>query len=263
MISVRLKLEELGVNTSLFGEGAIDSMRASVRELAHAAHSEWIRLAQERLHTSRVLYVNALQQRGSFDTHKVDGETVYTLSLLGEMANNVEFGMAPFDMKAVRPGWLGGGKAKVSKTGKKYVTIPFRHPSAASVSRGNPRDFYSGKALKSSVHRDLVKTVKSYGLDRMLRTGNRVIEGPVRRAPNRPEIHPYMRGLTRVQKAKDSFTPTGKQRGSSQLLTWRIMSETSPPDSWLHPGLEAANIRKEVERYVDDEVTKLVERTFS
>ena len=256
ILSLRAKIEELGHNVDLFSDETISVFRVELARIASAAHAEWVRLAQTRLKSSRDLYVNGLRQMDSFLERSVGGESVYDITLIGTMPNNIEHGMAAFDMKGVRPGWLGGSKAKVSKDGKRYVVIPFRHSTS---SQG--RFSYTGKAKVDQLDRHLKKVVRDYGLNRMVRAaGGNVVAGPVRRAPAHSSIHPYLRNLTRVQKPVAGRTSSGKGRGQSMLMTWRVMSENSAPSSWIHPGIEAKNLLDEVKRFVDRQMENSVNK---
>jgi hypothetical protein len=255
LISIAQKAQDLGFNVDLLEESVKESFRHALAGVAQAAHAEWIALAQSRLKTSRDDYVMGLQKANSFEVGRdPDGEKNYTITLRGQLANNVETGMPPFDMKNVRPGWLGGTKAKTSKDGSKYVTIPFRHSTSNS-----PRAAYSGKAAVDNLKKELKKTVRDYGLDRMVRTATGAIkQGSVKRVPRDEGVHRYLHGLTRIQSRARGLTPRGLQRGQSQLMTWRIMSEKSAPDSWLHPGITAKNLLRDVESWTDRQMTNIV-----
>lgn len=253
------KLDSLGYNLDAFEEETVELCRQAVAGLAKAAQAEWIRLAQVRLSTSREMYINGLRQAESFAVEKVGGENVYTISLIGEMPNAIESGMPSFDMKASRPGWLGGSKAKVGKDGKKYVTVPFRHSTGSTA-----RLDYSGKAAAMDLKKELKKTVRAYGLDRMKRASTgAVIPGAVKRVPKDPDVHRYLHGLTKIQKPMAGFTKSGMQRGSSQLMTWRRISENSPSDAWIHPGFQARNLLREVQLWVESESEVIIERILA
>lgn len=257
MISVKAKIEGAGVNLDSFSTGVIEAFQKEVGHVARAAHGEWIRLAQERLTTSRGDYINGLQQAGSFGVRIVGPKTVFEIQLIGRMPNNFEFGMEGFDMKAVRPGWLGGGKSKVSKDGHRYITIPFRHSLTSAA-----RLAYSGKAKRDNLKAELTRVVKLYGLDKMVKSATGVpLVGSVARVPHGTPthptpVHPYLKGLTRVQGPARG----GKVQG--QLFTWRVMSEKSSPTSWVHPGIKAANLMGEVENFIDHELDTLIDRIF-
>lgn len=257
MITLKARAEISGAALDALEQDTIDTLRVAVGNIARGAHNEWIRRAQSKLNTSRDTYIRGLQQSDSFSVSPTAQGDVYQVQLVGQMPNEFEFGKKSFDMKTVRPGWLGGAKARTAKDGSKYVIIPFRH-STSSTTNIN----YTGKA--AAVNNPDLKTqlraaVKEYGLDRMQRLASgRVQEGAVAKIPNRAPVHPYLQGLVRIQKGLDSQTSTGKQRGSSSLMTFRIMSTKSPASSWIHPGIKAANILPEIEAWVNSQMDKIL-----
>ena len=267
--SVQASLEELGYNMEAISDGLREALNLQVGQLALAAKGEWIRLAQDRLSTTREIYVNGLRQAESFKVMRSGGMASYEITLVGVMPNNIEYGQGPYDMKAVRPGWLGGKASKLGKNGKRYVVIPFRHSTASSS-----RFDYTGKAKSVSdpdLKTQLKKAVKTYGLDRMIRTATgQVVSGThtsrnsglqipntVAKLPKTASVHPYLQGMIRTQQAYGSHTAGTKQKGGGSLMTFRIMSENSAPSSWIHPGLKAVNLLAEVEQFVENEMMKI------
>lgn len=259
VLSVHAKLDEAGVSLASLSVGMAEAFHAAVAGTAVGAVAEWERRASHRLRSARQIYINGLRQAESYHVEVVGGLTTYTITLVGEMPNNFEFGMPSFDMKAVRPGWLGGTRAKTAKDGHKYITIPFRH----SLTSGAIMT-YTGQARREHVAQALADAVRKYGLRDMVRdTGGRVVPGPVARVPNAAtDVHRFLTGLTRVQQPTAGVTPTGLQRGSAQFMTWRTMSENSRPEAWIHPGLTAVNLLPEVEAWVDHELDHIIEHIF-
>lgn len=257
--SVKASLENLGYNLDALEDGLIEILNIQVGQLAMAARGEWIRLAQERLKTSREDYVGGLRQSESFTMLRGAGGLVsYEISLVGAFPNDIEYGKGPFDMKGVRPGWLGGKASKMGKNGKRYVVIPFRHSTSNS-----PRFADTGKAAAIGLKSKLKDAVKNYGLDRMVRTATgQVVEGNVSRMPKGADVHPYLQGMVRTQQAYSGTTKSGLGRGSGTLTTFRVMSENSKPGSWIHPGLRAVNLLAEVEQFVDNEMMKIANNLF-
>lgn len=255
--SISAKLTERGTDLDTLSDAMTATLDSAVYSLVQATQQKWIALAQERLKTGRDDYINGLRQSESYRVTGFGHTQTYELMLVGKMANNFEFGMPSFDMKAVRPGWLGGAKAKQAKDGHHYIVIPIRHSTSDS-----PRMAYTGKAAAVGDMKDqLRKAVKDYGLDRMMRTAaGRVVEGPVARIPKNAPVHPYLQGLTRVQKGQNgSLGGGGKQRGSSTLVKFAIMSERSKPGSWIHPGIKGANLLPEVEAWVDHKLNEIID----
>jgi hypothetical protein len=253
IFSVQAKLDEKSLNIEVMDDAFVEQFKKAVGGLAKSTQEYWISLAQAKLKSSRSEYVKGLRQAESFKHLRLGDSERYDIQLVGKMANNFEFGMDNFDMKLVKPGWLGGGKAKISKEGKKYIVIPFGHSKSDS-----PGQAYSGKAARANLKTELKKTMKQYGLDSLVRTAaGKVKEGTVARVKKDPSVHPFLHGLVKIQKAVSGSTSTGLGRGSSKMMTFRVMSEDS--DGWNHPGITAKNILPDVERYVDNELDKIID----
>jgi hypothetical protein len=249
-LSIKAKLEDLGIDLDSFSAETRETFQESVGQVARAAQAEWIRLAQSRLKTSRADYINGLRQAESFSVRVMGATTIFEIALVGRMPNAFEFGMAGFDMKAVRPGWLGGSKAKTARDGHKYITIPFRHSVSSAANLA-----YTGKAARADLKGELKKVVRKYGMNRMIRAATgQPLEGSVKRLPRSAKTHSYLKGLTRVQQLTSQ-----PNRAQGQLFTWRVMSEKSSPGSWRHPGLNAANLLNEVETWVDRELDGVID----
>jgi hypothetical protein len=244
--------DDYGLELDSLSVAMVQSISTAVAGLARAAQDHWISLAQTRLRSSRADYINGLRQSESYK-QKVSASTQsFEITLVGRMPNNFEFGMPSFDMKSVRPGWLGGAKARRAKDGSFYTVIPFRHSTSSETNMA-----YTGKAravsTPTNLKNQLRSAVREYGLDRMIRTATgQVARGSVSRIPKSAPVHPYLQGLTRIQ----NTTRTG---GSSQLMTFRVMSENSNPSSWIHPGIKAANLLPEVENWVDNQLDRILE----
>jgi len=255
IFSVEDKAKSLGHIIEGIEEGLRLAFCQGVVEVAKGARDEWVRLAQARFKTSKEIYINGLRQAESFKVEDSSGGGLQaTIQLVGVMPNNFEFGMGSFDMKTVRPGWLGGGKAKTAKDGSKYIVIPFRH------STGDTRFGYTGKAagVRPDLKGQLKKVVKQYGLDRALTSS--VGEVATRRIPRNAPVHPYLKGLQKTEYAQ--ATRTGGMKRTGQLNTFRVMSENSPPESWIHPGLKPANLLKEVSAWVDKDMERMINFIF-
>lgn len=259
MFQLSDKIQDLGINIDTLSAGLVTALQQAAGNMAQMAKGEWIRLAQARLHSSRSMYVNGLRQADSFSSQVVDGSPVFTIALVGSMPNNIELGMSHFDMKDVSPGWLGGAKAKISKDGHRYVTIPFRHSTSSTSNIA-----YTGQAKALGMKQELKQTVKAYGLDRMMRLATGQVQtGSVASVPKgAPDVHRFLQGLTRVQEAFNSTTASGQQRGASSLMTWRVLSDKSADDAWKHPGLPGVHLLDEVTRWTDRELDRIIEEVM-
>ena len=261
MFSLEARLEDMGINVDELEVAIREAMRTAMAGLATGAKNEWIRLAQQNLRSSRADYIAGLQKADSFKTDIIAGEPVYTITLVGWLANSVESGMASFDMKlrlATSP------KAKTAKDGHKYMIIPFRHPGSAGE---GANIMYTGKAKAEDMMSRLraaassavtIPTGTPTSIFKMQRTSSGdVMRGKVSKIPSSADVHRYLQGMTRYQDPQEGRTPAGKQRGSAQNMTFRVMSEKS--DGWIHPGLEARNLLNGVERYVDREMDRMAD----
>lgn len=249
--SIEAKLKEIGIVLDGLDEAMKNTFNQAVGSIAKSAQAEWIRLGQTRLNHRSEIYVTGLRQAESFKANMQSGSVVYEVSLVGDQANAFEDGMEPFDMKASRPGWLGGAKAKQAKDGSSYVVIPFSHSTGKDFS-------YTGKAagVTPDLKSQLRDAVKKYALDKALTSAPGEIG--VRTIPAGADVHTYLQGLQKTEYAQPSAAGKGYTR-TGQLNTFRVMSEKSPASSWIHPGIEGAHLLQEVEKFVDDEMNRIVE----
>jgi hypothetical protein len=255
-ITARIE-DDYGLELDSLSVAMIQSISTAVGGLARAAQDHWISLAQTKLKSSRADYINGLRQAESYRQRVTASTQSFEITLVGRMPNNFEFGMPSFDMKSVRPGWLGGAKARRAKDGSFYTVIPFRHSTSSETNldyTGKARAISSPSSLKSQLR----SAVKEYGLDRMVKTATgQVVKGAVSKIPNKAPVHPYLQGVTRIQNTKRGGG------GQSQLMSFRVMSENSDPSSWIHPGIRPANLLPEVEKWVDNQLDRILETILS
>ncbi len=236
---------------------------AIVPDIAEAARTEIIRLANERLGTSTEDYVQGVSPvKYHFPNGKIPpGEhVVATITLLGEMPNRIEQGWAGGDMK---PALLAGPNAKTGEHGR-YNTVPFRHGTPGTSGRNFPAmgsQFMPGfrmgpsgviqtgtskdhaRKLGKAVHRAakaLAGTVSHPG--KGVSYGERLKAGmaPLLRPHHKTDV---FAGMIREEK-------TYKKTTQSQYITFRRVSENSDPGAWIHPGIEAHRLFPEAGKYV-------------
>src|SRR5271166_3260456 len=94
----------------------------AVRDLSAMAYGHLQELVQSELHSTREKYLNALSLR----PEQVDGVWVINLD---QSARFIEDGLEPHDQL---PDLLKSPKAKVSKSGQRYVVVPFNHSERPS-----------------------------------------------------------------------------------------------------------------------------------
>ncbi len=135
----------LGVNIDIsefkdLAAGMEDALKKACsdasRDLAAATHAKAVELANEKLHSRRRKYIEALSLRQ-------DGD-VWVLAL-DASADWVESGLPPHNML---DNLLSSPKAKRGKDGSTYVVVPFEHGPG------------KGPAEDTKEHQDLVSTLK-------------------------------------------------------------------------------------------------------
>jgi len=241
--NIKIDLTEADIKTA--GNLDLAALEASVFNLAIASRNKWIELANTQLKSSRAEYVRGLQETRSFEK---TGKISYEITLIGQLANMLEVGFASFDMK---PGLLSGPKAKVSATGKRYTTVPFAHyPSAKTPDRSNRVPNYKA---------DLAKIMKAYNMSGIYRAkSGRPLTGKVAVAKNTSAIvnkmkphhtAPIFEGMTKYQKGSTHSTYT----------TFRRVSQSSLPESWIHPGVAAKLIMPQVVAWAEKRASLIIQ----
>lgn len=136
-----------------------------------------------------------------------------------------------FDMKK---GMLNSPKAKTSKDGHRYMIVPFEHSKPPKQTNDYGKDLIT--MIKSELK---TRAIKFKGLEKHANG-----------APKLGKLHSFdINGkqlggktvaegdLDRVSIYQKQNKETGKvQRG---IFTFRTVTDKSPDDSWIHPGLDA------------------------
>lgn len=222
-----------------------DTLNQMAESIAVTAYGKGTDYVNQKLHKTRLDYQN------HFHYKKVDASNHEIW--LDKEAEHLEDGYQRFDMK---PGILKGPKAKVSKKGVRYNTIPFKQasPGAATNLREQLMGEQMKQALKSGISRltrqktDLNKIQK--GAD------GKPLRGNVGKISKNPIIHPHLQGLTRYQKQYGGAT-------QAQSMTFRTVTSKSDPASWWHPGYDGVHAFREMEKYVNDEFNRLISESKS
>ena len=230
-INFRLRAEELGKSFEGISQEVEATLNTAIAQLAQATYSEGIRLAQQRLKTSKQDYIRSLNL---YDI----GSNIYVISLTGDQANYIEDGFQGFDQK---PGLLNGPKAKISKKGTIYNTIPFTHNPYSKAPLND-----KGTQLRS----DLLKVIQANNLDKIIKDASGTPkQGIVARLKNTGVRN--LEGLVKIQKTYDKAT-------QSRYVSFRRVSENSPSTSWIHPGYKGARIFDDLDKYVEDQVDVII-----
>ena len=213
--------------------------RQLAMNIMDGARNKLITLANQNLHSTRIDYIDGIQQL------EMEGDWV-VLTLNGMLPNMVEDG---WDARFLHDTLLADGQNyKVNADGDRYRSIPFRRKTEGGKGKAFPVTSANaaltskelGKKLHGQAKKLITRSERAQG-----KKGRVALGKNTGAAKLKPYHHsdPYA-GLT-VQKQKTSG-------GASQrsYKVFRTISE-SVPGAWYHPGIEAREFFMEVDKYVD------------
>lgn len=198
--------------------------------VAEEARREWSRIAQARLHSTAGMYINSLTVR-----HRASYSEVI---LKQKLPNMMENGASPYDLKV---GMLASPKAKTSKDGHPYMSIPLPLKAPGGGRRMDmppviPRGIY--KIVSQSPYGKTTKLplrFENYG------KRTRLSPDPAKWSAYTWKASPF-EGIKRM--------PTASE-GKSHYNTFRRVSTKSDPSSWVHPGFKALHLMDQVQNKVE------------
>lgn len=204
----------------------------AISHLAHAAHRRWLEYASGKRALPSGQMVRAVS--GAYlSSIKIEeeGELRYVIYSDDPKAEWIEEGFPSFDMKKMLHT---SDKARVSKSGKKYMMIPFRHKTQdAGLGVVMPQEVQAfwaapnrrssvvtGHYLEKSVNGDHTVIRNTY------RWGDRITRADLENVgiDADSQVGSRMVGMVRMQNNED--------RGG-QHVTWRVMSEGGR--GWIMP----------------------------
>ncbi len=243
---------------SLEMKGAFPSTKSQMRDIlmmvAEEAQHEWHKLARNKLHGTAHAYISSIMP-------PVYSRNQVTITLRsdtpeGRLANSLEQGCGPFDMK---PGFLRSSKVK-GKGQNKYLTVPLRLKSFGS--RGDsppvmPSTIYKkASALQVGQSMTLAKKYEGYGLRTRL-------SADLKRWENYTWKTSPFQGITKVARWPN-LIPLGTPRESAGMyMIFRRVSRKSDASSWIHPGFKAINLISQVENKIDNIFAKILDNVLS
>lgn len=193
---------------------------------------------------------------GESITWKMTGAFSAEVSSDYKYAEEIDNGRPPRDLKKMLDTSL---KVRVTKSGKRFLIIPFRHqiPGADAVGQSMPQDVYdlARKLAPSRVvgggHRPSGTGAMNIKSRQPITVAKRkYVWGDSLKAGAAPEMQRRHAGMVRFD------TSSGKQK-SSAYLTWRVMMEGS--SGWVIPAKPGLYIVKGV----TDRLQPLAEKAFS
>ena len=240
------------------------ALREGASDLSKQAHSHVVEEVQQKLHSSREKYVDALH------FEQVD-ENTFVLSL-DASAMFVEEGLpAGFDML---PGLLGSKKARFAKDGSKYLIVPFRHdrgPTQQTPAQKDLTDTIKAEMKKlkipykklemDSQGKPRLGKLHSFDINAPMKTSEGVGQGhgPIGDPRQGPTGIPFLQRVSVYQKmVKDRTGKSSVQRG---IFTFRIASSKhSGSNRWKHPGLDGKHFFEECEEWAQALWTNVISK---
>jgi hypothetical protein len=265
MIFINLDISPILELAQGFSSTVDKAMREAVRDLTMQAHAHILENVQQKLHSTRQKYVDAL------GFHQVDQDT--WLITLDKGAMWIEEGIKPGT--SMLDGLLKSKKAKTAKDGSRYAIIPFSHKG--------------GKTSQTTAQQDLTATIKKEMKARNIPYGNletdaggkpkvgllhsfNIMNGPLKShegpgqgkgpvgAPRQGVTGiPFLQGVRVYQRpVQDKLGNTSVKKS---IMTFRVAS-SKHPEKFRHPGLEARKFLdeaaawalKEFEEHIRDQI---------
>ncbi len=255
-------------------------------DIATAARAKWIMLAQNTLGSSKRDYINGIQEiENTGQSQRTSGPNGQewegtaaleerTIALVGWLANAVESGMGPYDLRET----LLAKWAKTNKDGQKYRSIPFRHGTPGSQGGGGaPMGSRMGPQGKQSLAwaaagimsrgqaAKMGKGIyqKARALQANERLGTRRGTGfvPMSSGKRRtavvkvPKLAPWHK--TDIFAGMKRATKQYEKAEQSQYTTFRTISEAEP-QGWIHPGIQPRHLAAQVEQFIERIAVKTI-----
>lgn len=165
------------------------------------------------------------------------------------LANAVEEGADPFDMRKTL---LMSPKAKMSKAGYKYMSVPIAQMKGKQPTEGSDKS----AMWQSKINEVLTKP--KFGLSQL----KAKLDGSVTNVQPVTSGSPSIPGLYRVQSFDSMDSLVGKKKPSrSQYVLFRTISNNPAKlQGWQHPGIAPSHILRELELWLGSTVESLLDR---
>lgn len=207
-----------------------------VEEITTEIYRNWRLEASNKLKSTRDEYLNGLEiiKNSKFSR---------TIMLNGKLANMIEKGASPFDMKE---GFRKSSKVKYSTKKNKngdvsvswYLTIPFRI--------GTPGIVGENSAFSSIMPKQIHSLMQALPTGKSLKKIPSPFDIPqTRQEINIPESNinfPEYTNKSSIYSGMVKNTGAYGKTTQNSYSTFRRVSENSDPNSWIHKGIQAHNL---------------------
>jgi hypothetical protein len=230
----------------------------AVRAAAELVQWAWVQLAESSALTrsDRATYVAGLTSAQSL-VHPLGGDPLKaTVINTAEDAPRIEHGFAAYHLPS-RIDWGAARSARLSRAGRYYMAIPFRH---AATRYGRQRG-----ELRPAMRRQML-TERVYRLAQHLRPEQHLTAGRARgRGVHAPGLTPYRPAFARnvrpgyahAAREERLVRRPGRSARQSQYLTFRTMTADSP--GWWIPGKPGVELARQAQRDTAPAVRAMIE----
>jgi hypothetical protein len=242
MINIDIDLSELLDLQQTLEPKIMEELRKGAELLSMQAHAHLLELAQTQLHTTRERYISAVSfKQVDEDTWSID---------LDASAMWIENGMQQHEMIQAM---LKSPKAKTSKSGDKYLVVPFDHK------KGPTKQSQAGTDLTSTIKQELAKRKIPYAKIEKNNQGNPRLgllhsfdilnkpmkthegpgqgRGPIGMVRQGTTGIPHLKGV-RIYQNEFKDEKTGKKSVKRSIMTFRVVSSKQiGSGKWIHPGI--------------------------
>lgn len=229
MIPIILAPETLpfdAIANSDMAERVLDSV---VKDMTASFAREWEKTAQNSLNQTRIRYMNNLSV---LDTGRMEGAVFLDYSK-DPLIRMIEEGASAFDMK---DGFAKSSKKKMKANGGWYLTIPFRFATPGAIAESS--------VFSNKMPDDVYEIVKGKEANIDVPGGGKRSQGlTLGEIPDEfkmPNVNfdPDIPGSKAFKSIYEGITKVEDPKtGQNIYMSFRRVSEKSPIESWMHPGL--------------------------
>ena len=236
MSTITVDFPENAIN-NLAAPVIVEATQSALQATLAAIMDRWQTEAKEKLRSTAADYLMGLDASSKVYPYQEDPLSGAVI-LRGEMPNAVESGYSAFDIKV---GFAKSERKHQKKKGKGwFMHIPMRH--------GTPGSFNYGTSMPTNIYKEAKKLKQRDSL--VVEGGQRVSWTGYQHKNN------IYDGLTRILKQYSKAT-------QAKYTTFRTVSDTSDPKSWMHPGYKGVKIAESLERYAYETFKYNLERNLS
>lgn len=265
MLSINVDLGPLQNTLDALGAESLPRTAQAVQDATLIAQRLWLSVAGGNAITFQGRQLSVSRRSGAYARsiqdgleYPADGDTLHgRVSANAEHARAIEDGTPAHDMKQAL---LNGPKARIGKKGQRYNIIPFRHntPGQDKTGPAMPQEVYN-KAKRLAFSQVTGTHTDKNGVERKSYSwGGRLGETKIGwRSRIGPRGHEY----THATSIYSGMVKMGK-KGNASYMTFRVVSENSPANSWWMDAIQPRPIAAAVAETVRPQIDALIRQAF-